>query len=60
MSKERVKQFTDAAVRVEQDPEYQSEADMLNIDAKFIHHEETEALMKQIINVDKKVLSAIK
>ena len=60
MSKERVKQFTDAAVRVEQDLEYQAETDRLNIDAKFIHHEETKALMKQIINVDKKVLETIK
>lgn len=60
MSKERVKQFTDAAILVEQDPAYQAEANKLNIDAKFIHHEETKAIMKEIINVDKKVLESIK
>jgi tripartite-type tricarboxylate transporter receptor subunit TctC len=60
MSKERVKQFTDAAVLIEQDPEYQFEADKLSIDAKFIHHEETKDIMRQIINVDRKVLNTIK
>ena len=59
MSKERVKQFTDAAVRVEQDSEYQAEADRLSIDAKFVQHEETKAIMKEIINVDRKLLSII-
>ena len=60
MSKERVKQFTDAAILIEKDPAYQAEADKLSIDAKFIHHEETKALMREIINVDKKVLETIR
>ena len=60
MSKERVKQFTDAAILIEKDPAYQAEADKLSIDAKFIHHEETKALMREIINVDNKVLEMIK
>jgi hypothetical protein len=60
MSKERVKQFTDAAILVEQDPDYQAEAAKLNIDANFIHHEETKSIMRKIINVDNKVLEMIK
>lgn len=59
MSKMRVKQFTDAAIKIANDPEYIEEMTRIGGSPSFVLTEEMNQIMKKIIETDKSIISLI-
>ena len=60
MEKETVLMFVNAAKQLEKDKQYLEEAEKLRIGIDFIDYEQVNSLIKDIINVDRKILEYIK
>ena len=59
MDKKRIEQFNLAARKVEKDPDYLAEANKLNIDTNFVHYDETNQIIRQVLSTPNETLRKV-